>query len=166
MPLSDEGKRGLLYWNEIQASVSQRASTAEVWTAIREAAAREGLDSPGISLQAVNELRSYGAQIRNAGERLMGEPAQNGLTGSHIAEAPWSRPMDERAASPMLQVRFELQMIRDGQLVSEWKTLVHSGRTPTTIADLQRIIERAGMSLAASYDSDYAGYGDISALEI
>lgn len=166
MPLSDEGKKGLLYWNNIQSSVSGRATTAELWSAIREAAAREGLDSPGITLQAVNELRSSAAQIRNAGDRLMSEPAQNGLTASHIAEAPWSRPLEERASSPMLQVRFELSMIRDGQLVTEWKTLVHSGRMPTTIADLQRIIERAGISLARSYDSDYAGYGAMSALEI
>lgn len=166
MPVSDEGKKGLLYWNEIQSSVSGRYTTAELWTAIKEAAAREGLDSPGISLQAVNELRSAAAQIRNAGERLMSEPAQNGLGERLIAEAPWSRPLDERAVSPMLQVRFELSMIRDGQLVTEWKTLVHSGRRPTTIADLQRIVERAGMSLAGSYNSDYAGYGQMSALEI
>lgn len=87
--------RGL--WGTIQSAVSQRASTAQLWQAIRESAHTGTFDQ-------VNQLRSFAVGIRTAAERYSAAQDDHAISSGMIAEAPWSRPMHQRTLRTQYQI--------------------------------------------------------------
>lgn len=164
--LSPAGQRALTYWGSIQSAVSDRASTSEVWSAIRGAAASLGLDSPGITVAGVNELRSYAASARNAMERIDRAPDSANIIGRYVSAAPWGRSMAEQNAVPRYQVNFEHTTILEGQEVTSWRPLMIAGAIPGTVGDLRDAVEAAGNELADDYDMEHVGIGRIQVLTV
>lgn len=166
MAISDEGRAALTYWGVVQHAVQNKATTAELWEAIRQSAADQGWERPGVTLRGINEIRSMAAQTRNADTRLAQTDREAVLGTQHFSEAPWSRPPTDRNLSPMLQIRFEHHTIVDGELQTNWRTVIHSGILPSTVGDLYDLVDQSGEQLANDYEVDHAGYGQISVMSV
>ena len=175
MPLSDQGKSALVYWGEIQAAVSQKATTADVWAAIRGAAAEAGLTSPGVTLQGVNEVRSAAAQIRNSGTALGQSRDVAERTGlaqtidsSMMAVAPWSRDPQVLQTLSDYTVRFQMQTVdANGQTQTTWLTNLYPGGTlPATVGELVDSLGSYGQLSGSAPQGEFAGIGDIQVLAV
>jgi hypothetical protein len=164
--LSDAAKAAMRYYPEIQGSVSSNASTADVWAAIRDRAGELGLGTPGVTIQGVNELRSYAAQIRNASQRLNKAPDNYALEANMIAQAPWSRSITDQEAEPMWQVRFQHTTLHDGVETTEWRTSVFRNALPPTVGALARDVESDAYEMAADYGFEHTGIDNIAVLAI
>lgn len=164
--LSDAGRNALPYYNRILGVTSERGTTADVWGAIRDEAAKYGLESPGVTLQGVNELRGYAAAARNSSERL-GRAGDNfSITDRFVATAPWSRGLMERNAAPMWAVQFEHTTSKDGAENTAWRSYTIKGSVPTSVGDLRMALEDAADELANEYETDHIGIGAIRVLSI
>lgn len=164
--LPASARRALTYWGSIQSSVSERASTAQVWDAIRGAAAELGLDSPGVTVQGVNVLRGYAAAGRNSMEALSKAPDTAGIESRYVSAAPWGRSDREQNAVSRYQVRFEHVTLNEGQETTNWRTLMLTGDMPATVGDLRQAVDDAGNELADDYDLEHVGIGPIQILSV
>lgn len=164
--LSPAGQRALTYWGSIQASVSDRATTSEIWGAIRDAQTALGDGAPSVSVGGVNELRGYAAQIRNAGERYENARPEEPLDARMIAPAPWGRSQAEQNAVPMYQIRFEHNTITEGTWSHDMRTMYIRGTTPPTVGDLFQMVDDAGEDLAADYGTEHGSVGSITVLRV
>jgi len=144
--LSDAGKQAWCTGGRYRPGVDARLTTSQLWDSVRLAASNAGLDSPGVSVQGINEIRSAAAAIRNAGEasgprwgtrRVTGQATGDRLIhdvyGAVVAVAPgcWT-------LSPAIRVRFELANLSpEGEQVTTWLTnLYPGGALPDTVGDL------------------------------
>lgn len=162
MPVS-EGSQPLLFaWGAIEQATANRATTAEVYQAIRDAAEAQGIPSPSIPLRAVNELRAYAAAIRNASTALSRADVSTAMLSDYIAQAPWSRDLAAQNASPELQVRFQQSFVDEtGNAFTHWRTLLIPGAAPETIQALYDHIEATAEALADEYGVTHAGIGAV-----
>ena len=87
--------RGL--WGVIQTSVSQRASTAQLWQAIHES-------SHTGTFAQVNQLRGAATAMRRARENYAAAGRNEAIVSSMISEAPWSRPLHQRNLRTQYQI--------------------------------------------------------------
>lgn len=135
----------MTYWGDIQDAVSRRATTAEIWDAIKAVAAAQPGGAPLPSLQGVNEVRSAAAAIRNAGENLSKALAVEQRTGlpqgiepSMMTVAPWSRDAQSIATLAQYQVRFQATFTAiDGSQFQQWLTAKFTPDTmPSTVGEL------------------------------
>lgn len=175
MALSDQGKAALVYWGEIQAGVTQRATTADIWAAIRGAAAEAGLDRPGVTLQGVNEVRSAAAQIRNSGA-VLGKAREvsdrtglaQGIDSSMMSVAPWSRDPQVLQTLSDYTVRFQIQTVdANGETQTTWLTNLYPGGTlPATVGELVDSLGSYGQLSGSAPQGDFAGIGDIQILAV
>ena len=162
MPVSEGAQSILFAWGAIEQATANRASTAEVYQAIRDAATAQGMPAPSIPLRAVNELRSYAVAIRNASEALERADTSTALLSDYIAQAPWSRDLAAQNAAPELQVRFEQSFIdQAGGAFTQWRTLLISGAIPETIQSLYDHTEATAEALADEYGVTNAGIGAV-----
>lgn len=156
--------QALGYWGAIEHAVASRASTADLWAAIRGVTADPSNKLTGISFREVNQLRSAAAGIRNAGQRLNAAEPDQVLRGNMLHTAPWARSEDQRELTPKLQVRFEHTVLNQGVPETEWRTYLHPGPAPQTVGDLRDLVDRAGRELARDYEVEHFGVGSISAM--
>lgn len=145
MALSEAARGALPYWGSIQAAVGERASTAQLWEAIRNEPAAVRAGAPLPSFAGVNELRSLAASGRNAGERLqaaIGTEARTGLAqsidASMLSYGVSSR--DQAAINTMAQyhARFEgTFVLPDGSELKQWLTVKFGqANMPGTVGEL------------------------------
>lgn len=149
-------KKALQWWGVASGAVNQRASTADVWAAINSAAAAQGQDSAGITLQGFNQLRSAAVQVRNSAAALTAGQDANGIDASMIGKAPWGRPIGDQNAAPQYQLRF-LHTTTDmaGNEESAYRTIVFTGQLSATKAELLAQVERDAEALADKYNTDH-----------
>lgn len=175
MALSDAGRSAMAYWGTIQAAVTQRASTAEIWDAVKAAQAAEPGGGGSVTLQGLNELRSVAAQLRNGSEKLAAARAteQNsglsqGITGQMMAVAPWSQDQQVLSTLADYQVRFEAQFTTPlgAQASVVLTALFPNGALPATVGDL---IDALGAWAPASGSlpvGTFDGIGDVSIVAV
>lgn len=135
----------MAYWNEIQRSTSARATTAQVWDAIKTAQAAEPGGGGAVTLRGVNEVRAAAAALRNSGDQFAKARAleertglPQAITGAMMSTAPWSRPPAALAAMPEYHVRFLGSFLApDGQQLQQYLTVKYGANTlPGTTGDL------------------------------
>lgn len=148
------------YWGVVQAAVAERATTAELWASLRDAAASEGVDLSGISATAVNQMRAAAARNRNAGENLSRATGTDALTGSMIGSELYPRSAADREASPLWLVRFEHSTIADGIEATDWRTSAFS-TLPENVGDLRDMVEADGEDMGDEYGATHVGVGAI-----
>lgn len=168
------GRKLSAYWGVIQRAVTEGATTAQVWDAIRRSAGVAPGESAGIGVRQVTRERSAAVGIRNAqasfakaealAERTGTDPA---LDASHLAAAPWGRELGERAALPMWQVTYELRMSNEaeGQL-TKWVSTVLRGDLPPTVGAVREAIDFDGGQMAGTYGNAFEGTGPVQILAI
>lgn len=124
------------YGGAIQAAAGNHLSTADVWQAIRDSAAAQGLETLGVSATDVSRARGiYGGMIR-AADTLASAERDAPIDSSMIGQAPWSPPLDVQAAAPEWLATFKLSGIRDGEPVEEWHSVYLGSDLPETVGDL------------------------------
>lgn len=149
--LSPEARKAMTYWNVIQESAAEGLTTADLWSAIQDEAEDLGLESPGVSVRGVNELRGLATSIIRSGRSAERLDDHATLDSLHIGEAPWSRPLAEQASLGILQVRYLHTVMGADGPSSSWRTSVFTGRIPATMGDLRAAIQEDANELSMKY---------------
>ena len=145
------GQQALLpYWGNIQSAVSQRAGTAELWDAVRQAAAAEGVVLRGVSATDMSGLRGLAATQRNASANLLRAGPGEVITGLMISQDLSSRDLVAQALAPSWIVRFEQDLNVSGELLTVWRSSVFEGSLPLTINDLRNTLDTDAEQLLAA----------------
>ena len=156
------GQKTLLaFWGSIQSAVSQRASTADLWAAVRAAADAEGASLGGASAIDLGQLRSIAASQRNAMEDFSRARITDPLTSDLIAQDVSARGLQEQNLAPRFIVRFEHDVTVEGQLQTLWRSSIFEGSLPATKSDLMNAVEGDAQALADDYDVTHIGIGRI-----
>jgi hypothetical protein len=155
--LSDEARAALAYWPTIEHAAANHLPTADLWAALNGAAAELGLDSPGVTLQGVNTIRSLATQIQATSARLERTDPTYRMEGNLISEAPWGRSLAERDAMPMFQVRYQHTTVGPNGEETNWRTSTFHGQLPRTVGDLLEAIEEDAEHLADKYGHSHGG---------
>jgi hypothetical protein len=161
----------MAYWGSIQNAVSARASTADVWAAIRAAQAAEPGGGGGVSVQGVNEVRAAAARLRNASENFTQArdfAERTGITqaieGTMMSTAPWSREPQVLSTLADYQVRFETLLTTPaGEQASAWVTArFPTGQLPVTVGELIDALSAYSLAFGYADEATLAGIGDVS----
>jgi hypothetical protein len=169
--ISDSARSALTFWGAIQSAVSQRATTAEVYSAIRDYAETDLGGHPLPTLAAVNELRSLAAQTRNASEALGNA---RDLSERYGIDSPISSQMmsltvssrDQQSISTLAQyqVRFETQFLTpSGVAASAWVTAKYgAAELPSSVGDLVDAVSSYALAFGYADLASFQGIGSIS----
>jgi hypothetical protein len=159
-------KRGMYYWGVIEAGTNAGMNTQQLWEAIHEHAGASGLDTPGVSAAEVSIMRGLAGRIRQSGRNLANAQPTYGIDSSMMARAPWARTLSEQNSLTMHQVRFEHTVIRNGEQVSEWRSVMYQGPLPATVGDLKSELENDAQQMADNYGVSHVSAGSITVLEV
>lgn len=161
-------RKSLQYWGSVYGAVNQRASTADVWAAIRNQVESVHGSSFGITLQDFNQLRSQAVAVRNSVEHFNGSPLESGLTGESIGNVPWQRDQGARNASPIYQVRFAHTAADkfSGEESTDYRSVTFTGGLPETKQALIDAVNRDAEALADNYDTDHVGIDNLQVYAI
>lgn len=161
------GQRKLLaFWGSIQSSVTQRASTSELWNAVRAKAAAEGVELSGVRATDMNALRSIAADQRVKGDRLTAAPKSRAIDASMIGRDLSSRSVGDQLVAPRWIARFEHTIEVGGETQTLWRASVFESALPTTVGELGDQLEQDAQAMADDYDQTHVGVGRISLVAV
>lgn len=165
--LTPRQTRALAYWGPIEHAVGERATTADIWAAIRQSSGTSKGEPIGFNSADLSVVRAYAARIRNAADTLAGATGNQGVTAGMVAEAPWARPLAERNTLPMWQVRFEhATRNAEGVIETAWRTAVYTGSLAPTVDDLASDVEGDAIGIAAEYNVAHVGISSLQVLAV
>jgi hypothetical protein len=153
------------FYGAARGAVAQRASTADFYSALRNAGATFGAGQGGLTFGDVNAIRSAAAQERNSAERFQRMPDANAIDASQISRAPYGRSLEAQASMPIYQVGINLTTINKetGESVNRYTTAQFTGQLPATKGELLAQVQQDAQALADNYDEFYI---DHSVIEI
>lgn len=146
--------------------MSARDTTAELWDKIQARSAELGVVTPPGMFQAVNEIRSAAAQLRNSAENLSAAPAGSAIVGSEIAFLPYGTRPGEGGGPRVFDVRVAYNAVRGGVEESDYVTLRYTGGLPATVGDLRSEAALVTESLVEGYGASFTGIGTIQIGEL
>jgi hypothetical protein len=152
----------LAYWGNIQSSVGARASTASLWQDVRDAAAADNYNIAPANAIDMGQLRSIAVGNRTAMERLAALGSPGTITAEHIGTELFARSLAEQALAPIHLVRFEHNVMVDGELQTVWRTDRFEGDLPLTKDDLILQLNADAAALADEYSQTHVGIGAMS----
>lgn len=155
--LTPDAVQALAYWGSISRAAAEGVTTQAMWGYIRDEAARLGLDSPGVSVQGVSRLRGIASGIERTSDALNRAADNRRLISEFVSTPPWARTPGERKANRIFNVRFQHTVLRNGEMVTEWRTTKFSGRLPRTVGQLRDLVEGDAVQLARKYPSEHVG---------
>lgn len=156
----------LQYWGTIEAAVSAKATTADLWTAVNAAAEAAGNPLSDITAADMSVVRGYANAIQRAAEALNSAESGTTIDNSMIAEAPWARSAAEQNVLGAWQVRFEMTTVENGVETTGWFTTLFEGALPATTDLLGQAVEEDAANLAADYDVGFGGIGRLQILAV
>lgn len=157
-----EGQRKLLlYWGNIQQSARSRASTAELWAAVRAAAKADNNPLSGVRATDMNVLRSIATAQGRAGNAFQGARIDSVIDSTMIARDLSSRDQQSQNLAPRFLVRFEHDVTINGALTTLWRTSTVDGSLPTTKGDVLSMVERDAQAMADDYGVTHVGVGRV-----
>lgn len=151
----------MAWWGVIQGAVRERATTAEIWQAIRDFGERNDLRYPSDMFLTVNSIRSQAAGLRNASDRLGRAPASDALTGALIASLPYARSGPEQDLLRQFHVRVGYTARKGSETESSFITLAYSGQLPLTVGDLYADANVATAATVDTYGGELIGLESI-----
>lgn len=155
------------YWGVIERAVADRLTTADLWSDIRDAADELGLESPGVTVRGVNELRRLANTIQNSGRQFERATDETGLDARMMGEAPWSRPLAEQNALGIYQVRYQHTYVTAEGPQTEWRTSVfNAADMPDTVGELRDAIGQDAQQLADKYGVSHVEFGSVQILSV
>ena len=151
------------FWGTIMASARQRATTAQVWDAIRGRADELGVRyAPGI-LADVNRLRSLATGLAETSRRIARASDDQAITGRMIGQQVYARGLAGQALAPGYHVRFQVPVTTPEGTRTDWYTLEYQGAFPATKGQLLADLGAYTDSLGEDYG---VSIGEIGAIEI
>jgi hypothetical protein len=155
MALSDIAGKYAYAWGTIQAQSSQRASTAEVFAAVKQIAEDLGMDTPPGMFRAVNEMRSLAVQMRNAGQAFNRASPEARLTASLAPPDINARALADRNIFPEYLARFEMtHRTAEGELVTITRSMRDTWQPGLTVGDVTSTVAEVALGLANDYGID------------
>lgn len=149
------------WWGTILAAARERATTAEVWGAIREYADQAGVALPSNLFAEVNRMRGLASGLRRSSEVLSQARSSDAITASMIGSQLYARSPTERELAPLYHVRFEMVSSVAGQLSRDWYTLEYSGRLPGTVGALMDDVLDYALGLSSGYGVEFHEVGQV-----
>ena len=160
----DQGlAKPMAWWGVIQSAVRDRASTAEVWQAIRSFGEEAGVKYPAGMLQEVNRMRSQAAALRNASEYLDRASTTDALTSRMLAPLPYARSAVEQDLARSFHVRVGYTARKGSETESSYITLSYTGQLPATVGELYADAQVATAATVDTYGGELIG---LDAIEI
>jgi hypothetical protein len=149
------------WWGSILAAARKRATTAEVWQAIRSYADEAGLQLPPNLFAEVNRMRSLASGLRASSDQLMRARSSDALTSGMIGHQIYQRGGPGQALAPLYHVRFQMEHQLEGLRSTGWYTLEYSGQLPDTVGDLMDDIAGYAEGLSGTYGVELVGVGTV-----
>jgi len=146
--------RPMAWWGAIQAGAAAHETTAQIWDRIHAQSAAAGLREPPDLFLLVNQLRSQGAGLAYASERLASAPESAALTSEYLAPLPYARSSVEQALVRNFFARVEYTAVRAGATEHSYITLPYSGTLPDTVGALYADAQLATDSLVGGYGAE------------
>jgi hypothetical protein len=151
----------LNYWGEINASVEQEMTTAQVWGYVKDAAAAEGFDLAGANAIDMGKLRSLAAANRNASRAFMAAPANTELGAVYFGRELYAPAAHEINLEPVYLVRFEQGVLENGMPARVWRTDSFRGLLPPTKDELMQRLESDAQLIGDEYNQTHVSIGDV-----
>lgn len=151
------------FWGSIQRSARERATTAQVWEAIRSRADELGVRYPPGVLQDVNRLRSLATGMAETSRRISRADDSAPITGRLIGQQIYARSLTDQALAPSFHVRFQVPVTTPEGTRTDWYTMEYNGPLPATVGQLRSDLETYTGSLGEDYG---VSVGEIGAIEI
>lgn len=151
------------FWGTIQASARSRATTAQVWEAIRARQDELGFRLPSTALADVNRLRSLATGLAETARRIGRAGDDDALTGRMIAQQVYARTETVRGLAPSYHVRFQVPVTTPEGTRRDWYTMEYNGPLPATVGALRSDLSVYTSSLGEDYGVEV---GEIEAIEI
>jgi hypothetical protein len=150
------------YWNEIQTAAANRVGTAAVFQAVKVA----HLEATGEILTGgfteINALYSRAVGNRERSLEFMGANPASEIRPEHIGAIPNAPPPPPGGSPRRYLVRFEQQLMRGGERVTEIRTDVFRTGLPGSKQSLMNRLHRYGATLAEEYeDETHTGIGQV-----
>lgn len=149
------------WWGTILAAARERASTAEVWRAIRDYSDQAGLAIPSNLFAEVNRMRSMAAGLRASSARLDRASPSDAITAGMIGRQLYQRSPMERELAPLYHVRFQMVSTAGGTTSRDWYTLEYSGQLPSTVGALMDDVLDYALGLSSGYGVEFHELGSI-----
>lgn len=143
MALSDKAMSNLGWaFGSILSGAYNHSSTSDIWSALQDAAASQGLETVGLSATDVSQLRSYASQMVDAAGQLAAADPAAGLDASMIGYAPWSMDVNTLAVAPEYWARVEMTTADEqGAQTTGWFTMTGINSLDMTAGDLNSLIQ-------------------------
>lgn len=164
--LSPAVQKALAYWGVIELAAEARATTADMWSWIRDAAEELGKASPGVTVQAVSYLRGVAGQIQERARLFDALADSRRVTGRYVSTPPWARALAAQRALPMFQVRYRHTFLNQGVEQTEWRTSMFQGRVNHTAGQLRQLIDLDAENMARKYGMEHVGVSDLQVMAI
>jgi hypothetical protein len=152
----------LAYWGNIQSAVAARASTAELWATVRDAAAADNFDISPANAVDMGQLRSLAAGNRNASAAFNAASENQSLDSSMIGSELYTPNESNPAAERLYLVRFQQTVLEDEAETTIWRTDMFRGLLPPTKSDLMAQLDNDAQNLADEYNQTHIGIGDVA----
>jgi hypothetical protein len=163
MPSFTPGASKLLaFWGDIQSAVNTRASTADLWQAVRDAATAQGFDLGGANAIDMGQLRSIAVANRVAMENLAKAGSPGTLDSTMFGAELYARDQASFNAAPLYLVRFEHNVLENGEPATLWRTDTFRGFLPPTKDDLMEQLNIDAQNLGDEYNQSHVSIGAVS----
>ena len=164
--LSPQATSALRFWGVIQAGVSQGATTAELWQAIRESDIGGVGETGGVGAIGVGQLRGMAASIARASGALNRASTDQAIVGSMIADAPWGRPLAEQNTLSQWQVRYLATTITPEGEQQLYRTATITGTLPGTVGELLDFLNIAAPGTESGYNYEFVSLSEPTILAV
>lgn len=155
LPLS-----ALQFWGAARGAVAGRASTAEFFQALRDAADQFGGATSVPDFRTANQLRSAAASVRNAGEAFQRSPGSNVIDAAQIGRVPYGRDLSAQASMPLYHVGVELTTfdVETYRYNTDYRTVQFAGTMVMTKDELLAAVGQDAEALAETYGQFYSSH--------
>lgn len=150
-------------WGAIQRAVGSRAGTADIWQAVRDAAAATGSAIPSNAFQVVNQLRGKAVQLRNAGQSFQQAGPETLLSPGLAPVGISARPTGDRNLLPQYKATFDVSFTDpEGNLSTKTLSMIDDWLETTTVGDVNSAVMDtiSGLSMSENYGSGLYGGSD------
>ena len=152
----------LAWWGIIQAGVTDRQTTAELWSTIHSYSADHGLAEPPNLWAQVNSLRSASATLRDRGQAFLRADPSLSLSADYIGQLPYARDLGAQAVTQRYLARVGFLVTGTQGPDLRYVTLdIPPGGLPGTVGGLLDEIDLAASDAADAYDETVEGIDSI-----
>lgn len=150
------------YWGVIRGQIAARATTAQLWSAVRNAAAAEGYTTLTGGLAEMNRLRGLGTGLRAAAERFAKARGSAGIESSMFAPDVSARSIPGLSVTPTYRVSFVHTTVDlQGILRTQYRIVSFPLQLPSTKDALIAELDADAGALAGKYGEQHLSVGHI-----